>query len=115
MGYPIGNDADRISLGLRCVFPVKAMIELEFGRYSWGSNSLRQNPYSPYDEFIRVPFPSGEVRKNNFIEIRIDTQPLKNLIVNVTGHVDLKNSGEDSALENFTVSLYYFLPFEWKY
>ena len=115
MGYPIGNDADQISLGLRCVFPIKTMIDLKFGRYRWGDNSLLQNPYTPYDEFIRVPFPSGEVRKNDFIEIRIDTQPYKNLIVNISSHVDLNNFGEKSALERYIINLIYLFPFIYEY
>ena len=111
MGHPIGNDADKISLGSRWVFPMKIILELESGRYRWGDNSLLKNPYVPYDEFIRTSFPSGEVRRNDFLEIRIDAQPFKNLIVNISGHVDLNNSGENSALERYTINLIYLFPF----
>jgi hypothetical protein len=115
MGYPIGNDADRFSLGLRCVFPVKTMLELEFGRYRWGDNSLLQNPYATSGEYTRMPFPSGEMRRNDFMEIQIDTYTLKNLIVNLNGYIDLSHSGENSALERYTVNFIYLFPFIKKY
>jgi len=115
LGHPIGNDADRMLLGLRCVLPIKTMLELKVGRYSWGGNSLLQNPYSTSGEYLRMPFPSGEVRRNDFMEIQVDTHPFRNLIVNMIGHIDLGNSGENSELERYTINIIYLFPFTKEY
>jgi len=115
LGHPIGNDADRISMGIRTVFPFRVMVKIELGKYRWGDGSLIYNPYEPYETVYGVPFPSGQVRTNNFLGISIDAQPIRNFSVNISGHVDLHNSGEDSALESWTINLYYTLPYKWEY
>ena len=115
ISHPIGNDADEIAFGARIVFPFPVMIELTYGQRRWGDNSLLNDPYVGYEAppigFRRVPFPSGQVRTNRYLSVRLDSQLLKGLSVNMEGHIDLKHSGENSALEVWTFTARYQIPF----
>ncbi|MDP8238359.1 MAG: capsule assembly Wzi family protein [Candidatus Hatepunaea meridiana] len=112
LGHPLGNDADQINAGMRITtMYLPGLLELEYGRIRWGDNSLRFSPYRLFEEFSRVPFPSGQVRTNRYILVKLNSQLSKGLSVNIEGHIDLKHSGEDSALEVWTFTVRYQIPF----
>ncbi len=113
LSHPIGNDADKLAIGIRQVFKWNTMVEIEYGRRRWGDNSLNDDPYRPWVEFERVEFPFGEVRTNRYLAFSVDSQPLKNLNISLEGQFDLHHSGEGSQLETWTFSLFYQLPFLW--
>ena len=113
LGHPIGNDADQISAGLRVVLRQPVSLEIQFGRCRWGDNSLLldDRQYTPYQRYIRQPFPSGEMRENRFISVTLDSQPIQRLAFGITGHIDINHHGLDSGLEKWTFQLRYQIPF----
>ena len=111
LGHPLGNDADRIAAGMRITPHLPALLEFEYGRIRWGDNSLRYDPYHVFEKYRKVPFPSGQVRTNHYLSVKFNSQPLKGLSVNIEGHIDLKHSGENSALEIWTFTARYQIPF----
>lgn len=115
LGHPIGNDTDEVSLGVRCISPFKTITELEFGRSRRGENSILQNPYDPYSEFTKISFPSGQISENSFLKFRVETQLLDNLIVHISGHVDLHNSSGNGIAERYSINLIYLFPFLYEY
>jgi len=111
LGHSIGNDADKMSIGMRLMLCNPFLFEMHYGRVRWGDSSLRLHPYEHYENIDVVPFPSGEVRSNRYLSVAIDSQPIKRLSVGLDGHVDLRHSGEDSALEKWTLTVRYQIPF----
>jgi len=111
LGHPLGNDADQIAAGMRITPHLPVLLEFEYGRIRWGDNSLRYDPYRAFEEYRKVPFPSGQVRTNHYLSVKFNSQPLKGLSVNIEGHIDLKHSGENSALEIWTFTARYQIPF----
>jgi hypothetical protein len=114
IGHSIGNDADDAALGVRLVFSRPLVLELKIGNRRWGDNSMLDDPYANYVSPHTVPFPSGDVRANQYLALLIKSHLSRNLSLAVNGHLDLKHSGEGSALETWTFSLRYQLPMLWK-
>lgn len=110
LGHPIGNDADRIEFGVRIMPELPILLEVELGQLRWGDNSLLFDPYSVFIDLYNVPFPSGEARTNQYLKLKLDTEPLRGISLNIESHLDLKNSGSDSALEVITVRATYKIP-----
>ena len=110
VGHPLGNDADEAAIGFRLVFPCSALFELSYGSRRWGENSLLYDPYSPEKIFNPLDFPSGEVKKNQYLDLRFDMQPFPDLSFSARGHLDLYHSGEGSALERWSLYARYQFP-----
>ncbi|MDP8206376.1 MAG: hypothetical protein P9L92_06910 [Candidatus Electryonea clarkiae] len=113
IGHLAGNDADDIALGIRFVFSMPVLLELKTGQIRWGDNPLSNHPYTGYSSYIKTSFPSGDVKTNRYMKIRIESQPIRNISIRLGGHIDLSHSGEDSALETWDFSLRYQLPLQW--
>lgn len=111
LGHPIGNDADLINIGMIAISRFNTLIEMELGRIRWGDNSLVDDPYRPFLTFWKEPFPSGEVKTNDYLAIRLLTQPVQGFSCNIDGHIDLHRSGNGSALEAWTFTIRYQVPF----
>ncbi|MBZ0264338.1 capsule assembly Wzi family protein [bacterium] len=111
LGHPIGNDADRIRVGLRTVLEMPVMIELYGGRQRHGENSLLNSPYQKIDDFVAVEFPSGDVAETYFVSFALDTRPLKHLNIGIEGVVDLKTSGVNAGMERYQLTARYVFPF----
>jgi hypothetical protein len=112
LGQAIGNDAEKALVGIRITSSdLPIMLELEYGQFRWGSNSLRLDTYKPYENFIEVPFPSGDVKINKYFSCKLRSHPMKGLSVNIDGHFDIQHSGENSAFEAWTLSVRYQIPF----
>ena len=114
LGSAIGNDADRLSVGMRMVFKFPILMELHFGRQRWGGNSLHNQPYKPYIRWESHPFPSGEVRDNRFLELRLDSHLAGNFDLWFDGHLDLSHSGPESSLQSLRAGARYTLPCGWR-
>ena len=111
IGHPLGNDADQINGGVRITTSyLPVLLEFEYGRIRWGDNSLKYNPYQPFEKFGKGSFPSGQIRTNRYLSLRLNSQPIAGLSVIIDGHIDLKHSGKDSALEAWTFSARYQIP-----
>ena len=113
IGHPIGNDADDIAFGVRLAFSRSSLLEFKFGHRRWGDNSMLYDPYAGYISMHRKSFPSGDVRTNRYLALKIRSNPLKYLTLAVDGQFDLHHSGKGSALETWTFTLRYQLPLLW--
>jgi len=113
IGHPIGNDADDIAFGVRLALSRPLLLELKFGHRRWGDSSMLYDPYTGYISARRVPFPSGDVKTNRYLALRIKSHLLRNLSLAVDGHLDLYHSGKESSLETWTFTLRYQLPLLW--
>jgi len=110
IGSSLGNDADDIGLGVRCIFPWNFALEVSRGEKRWGGNSLLFDPYVSYPFAQDGPFPSGEVRMNSYLKARVFIYPYENVLINLGAHFDLINSGTGSEQENYYFSVSYQLP-----
>ncbi|MDP8240571.1 MAG: hypothetical protein P9X24_15875 [Candidatus Hatepunaea meridiana] len=111
IGHPIGNDADDVALGVRLVFSQLSLFELKIGKRRWGDSSMLYDPYKGYVGASRGPFPSGDVETNRYLALKVISNPMENFSITIEGHIDLKHSGKDSALEAWTFSARYQIPF----
>ncbi len=111
IGSPIGNDADDFSAGLRIILPVPVSTEVSYGRMRWGENSMILHPYTAYVKFDRPVFPSGEVRTNRYLAMKLDSQPFSFFSLQVASHIDLSHSGSGSAMERWTVTGQFQVPY----
>lgn len=112
IGLSLGNDADDFGFGVRFSSNLRLLAELKYGVRRWGGNSLLLNPYSYYDDFHKTPFPSGEVRTNEYLEVKLLSEPIKRLYFGLDGHLDIEKSGPDSRLEQWTFWLTYRFLFD---
>ncbi len=110
VGHPLGNDADEVAIGFRMVFPYSTLFELSYGSRRWGENSLLYDSYSTFKTFNPLNFPSGEVKKNQYLAMRLDMRPCPNLSFSAMGHLDLQHSGEGSAMEMWSFCARYQFP-----
>ena len=115
IGESMGNDADNFAAGLKLTLPQPVMLDVAYGRQRAGDNSLLLHPYVGYTQdsigYSRVPFPSGVVRTNYYLLAKLDTHFLDGLNVQAQGHFDLAHHGPDSAMEMWTVTLQYTMPY----
>jgi hypothetical protein len=105
LGASIGNDADRLAAGGRVVFRFPVEVEVEVGRWRWGDNSLIGTPYRPFDEYVTQPFPSGTVRRNDYLAVHIDSQPQARVAVYGEGRWDLGTRGPGSSKQFWKIGV----------
>lgn len=98
MGNSIGNDAEKLELGVRTVFNFPLMIEGAIGMRRWGEMSLLENPYGTYEKILEQSFPSGQSSLNRYLRLRVDYRPLEQVALGLNGHFDLSHSGPNSAM-----------------
>ncbi|NQT35034.1 hypothetical protein HQ587_07585 [bacterium] len=114
IGHPMGNDADDRAFGVRLTFSQPLLLEFKIGNRRWGDNSMLNDPYTGYTIPEQKPFPSGNIRENRYLALRVRSNSLKHLSLAVDGQFDLHNAGEGSDLETWTFTLRYQLPLLWK-
>lgn len=117
IGTPLGNDAEDLKGGVRVVFPKYVIASAMIGQRQWGDYSILLDPYIYYDgveDFIKLPFPSGEVRKNVYAEFKLFAHLHSLLYAYAEGHLDLHTSGTDSDLEQWRIGIQFQFPlFKW--
>ena len=67
LGWKYGSDGEEISLGLNFSDHKLFITSFNIGKRNIGSNSIINNPYDYYTDYLKGPFPSGEVNKTSFI------------------------------------------------
>nr|MBC8486696.1 hypothetical protein [Bacteroidota bacterium] len=61
------------------------------GKQRNGERTIVNDPYEPYDQFIEVPFPSGQVEETPFFRWDIDWIPRSNIRVRLQSQVSESN------------------------
>lgn len=112
MGHSLGNDAEDYSIGARLVFRYPLILEAAYGKRRWGDASMKYQPYEGYpSDHPRGPFPTGDIRTNTYLKIKLDSQLWSNFQAGLDGWIDISHDGPtDSELERYTFTLRYLLP-----
>jgi hypothetical protein len=71
LGTPIGSDAEAWRLGANAILPFRVRFEAEWQALRQGSNGLLTWPYTGYDEYKNVSFPSGNVVKSTILAFKL--------------------------------------------
>lgn len=71
LGSSMGGDADAWRLGLNSILPFRARLGVEWQALRQGANGLLAWPYTGYDEYKKVEFPSGNVLKSNILAFKL--------------------------------------------
>ncbi|MBN2103827.1 hypothetical protein JW835_07280 [bacterium] len=69
LGLPQGSDYYKTRAGVSCFLPHGIMLDVSYASLEQGDEDIRQNLYQHFDEYIRVPFPSGEIRSVSQLDI----------------------------------------------
>ncbi len=112
IGSELGNDSDRLQLGVRLLLPIRVIFSSSFGIQRSGERNLLNNPYLAFseEEFQAGPFPSGTVQKTHFIDWRINYSVKKNIEIDVSGRFS-SMSGPFNDNQNYLVfSINTYLP-----
>ncbi|MDK9699071.1 MAG: hypothetical protein OEM52_02820 [bacterium] len=113
LGDSRGNDSEDYQTGFRILFKHPVLLEVVAGQTRWGDNRIQDHPYTTYEKFLSGPFPSGKIRTNQYLAVTIDSEPLPRLNLGVKGHIDLETKGTDSAMEQWTLTASYYLPYHY--
>ena len=77
LGWQYGSDGREFSFGFEMLDLHKLIIEIEFSRVLYGTESIIHRPYEPYKDYIKGKFPSGDISEffiiSNLIQWRINT------------------------------------------
>ena len=114
LGYPLGNDADEISLGGRFVMNIPVAIELTYYQRRWGENSLAIDDryYKPLlkSQDRTGPFPSGIVQWRRSIFAEFHYQPKAWLRLSLTGDVATEKFNHAESPNLWTLQIYIQIP-----
>ena len=111
LGDPLGNDTEEYNIGIRLAFPFHSLLDIGIGFRRWGDNSLINDPYDNFfGQFLDGPFPSGAVKENLHLKTDLKIYLSHKFLVNISGIIDLKRSGESSELGVGIIGLRYLLP-----
>ena len=111
IGHPLGNDAEQVAAGLKFSNFLPVLLGFEYGQIRWGDSSIRYDPYRSLKEIDGVAVRDRQILTNKYLSVSLNSQLLKGLSVNIEGHLDIEHSGENSALEVWTFSARYQIPF----
>ena len=68
-GWKYGSDGKQFSLGFNYVVKKRMICKIEFSHRSYGENSIIYKTYEPYLNYNKGPFPSGQIKKEQMVEI----------------------------------------------
>ena len=81
LGWAHGSDGYEFNLGSDIIFNEKILMQMKLGKRSNGENSILDLSYSPNEDYLRGPFPSGQKDNIHFLFYRIDWKINKNLFI----------------------------------
>lgn len=100
LGTDLGSDSDRWLSGVRIVTPWRLITTISIGKKRSGEQSILQNLYEPYSQFVEVPFPSGVVDKVRFFQFELSYRPKRNHHFYIYSQIADSNQNEN---QNFIV------------
>ncbi|MBT3180153.1 MAG: hypothetical protein HOB40_08835 [Candidatus Marinimicrobia bacterium] len=71
LGWKYGSDGQEINFGISYHKIPDLIAQLSFGMRELGEESIINRPYDAYFDYLKGPFPSGEVKSINFIHSNI--------------------------------------------
>tara|TARA_Y200000002_G_scaffold55039_1_gene40410 strand:- start:80 stop:1462 length:1383 start_codon:yes stop_codon:yes gene_type:complete len=107
LGWGIGSDSREIKIGFDWLYQKKIITRINFGTENIGEKNFINNLYTPYEDYLDEPFPSGSVNIVKFISTGVYWwwKP------NIAFFSDLKygdsNKTGSYIRTNFGVNIYY--------
>lgn len=74
LGWQDGSDGQDLSVGLNFNFNNTLFSTVEIGQWERGNESITSNPYHVYTDYLKGPFPSGNVISKHYIKSKIKWQ-----------------------------------------
>ena len=66
-----------------------------FSIIRYGEENLLNNPYSSYKDYLKGPFPSGEIRRTKVLKIFFSWNYNKNLRLQIRGSIQFQPNEEN--------------------
>ena len=101
LGWNFGSDGREYKFGLNLYNDLSNMlVNANLGKRDLGINSITDNSYSPYKNYFSAPFPSGDYKKNLFLEFGIQWwyKPYLSFLINFD-HEKVEKYGNQSKFE----------------
>ena len=102
-GWSYGSDGTENSFGFNFFKEDKFILNSMFSVIQYGEENLLKNPYSSYKDYIKGPFPSGEIRKTKVLKTFFSWNYNKNLRLQIRGSIQFQPKGK------------YIIPIFWNY
>ena len=67
LGWSYGSDGYELKVGIRSLIKNKLMIRLDFGKYSYGNQNVKERPYEPYIEIDNLKLSYVDNTSNSFL------------------------------------------------
>ena len=102
-----GSDGYELKVGLDILNHKKFLAMLSFGRRLIGEESIISNPYYPYDNYIKGPFPSGDYNSIYFMNNDFHWWLKDNISINSSlSLLESSKNGREFNL-NIGIDIYY--------
>ncbi len=95
MGWIYGSDGTENSIGFNFFKEDKFILKNTFSIIHYGEENLLKNPYSSYKDYLKGPFPSGEIRKTKVLKIFFSWNYNKNLRLQIRGSIQFQPNEEN--------------------
>ena len=106
LGWYNGSDGDQFRFGYK-LMSRNLLLESNIGTCRFGEQNIKNNPYSPYSDYTKTTFPSGDYKKMEFVNLELEWWWRNNLSVGM----DLEWRSNNKINENsFFIYINYFLP-----
>ena len=106
LGTELGSDGDCWQIGARIVTPWRMITTISFGKERSGEQTILENPYEPYDQFVDVPFPSGDVHKTAFFRWEAIWSPRSNITIKLQSQLGDSNLNKNRNYLLITLDAY---------
>ena len=80
LGWEYGSDGDQIQMGIKHYSTKNYLAIISYNQIRIGSRSIIFDEYMPYDNYKKTKFPTPDIIKNQFFELKIKWWIKKNII-----------------------------------
>jgi len=112
LGTEIGSDSDQSIVGVRIITPLRWITTIRIGNQRKGERTILKDPYEPWDQFIRVSFPSGDVERSHFVRWETDWVPRRNMRINLQSQICKSNLRGNQNYMIISLDVYLPMQFE---
>ena len=107
LGWAIGSDSKELKFGLDWMYQNKIITKIYFGIRDVGEKNFIDDLYSPYEDYIDEPFPSGVVNNIKFISNRIYWWWKPNIAFFSDMQYDISDKNGSSFSSNIGIDIFY--------
>ena len=104
-GWFVGSDSKQFSLGCNYSNKSSVLFSLNSGIIYSGDESIRNRPLDPYSDYIKGPYPSGNVKERVFLNASFDFNFYKNSVMKFL--INMKSSESNLILIGIRFPLFF--------